>query len=854
VSQRPSWAAPCVFLFSGAAGLVYQVVWVRQLGNVFGNTVQSAALVTGVFLGGLGLGSAVLGRWVDRKFPTSPRWPLRAYGLSELGVAAWAAVLCGIIPRLGDVSARASSYAQDAAGLFVLTPGSYLARYGMAVVLLLPATFLMGGTFPVLARHWVAREQPTAGWRVGLLYAANTLGAAVGAFLTDALLIPRWGIRTTLLAAIATSAACGLAGLAWSRIEGARTATGVEPPAAGSPRIRWAGATLLLTGFAAMGMEILWYRHLSGMLGEFREVYSLLLTVILVGIAVGAVAGSWLERGRSTAAAFFVAEAVFVTAALAGLAFADRSALAKLVAQHHALLDGASAGGQRWVLRALLCRAILGVAGLPALAMGLAFPLVNAHVQRLSREVGGNVGRLYLFNTLGNVLGAAAAGFALLPALGIQRSAALLGWVGSASLLPMYLSARTARRWFLGGLALAGAAAAGFALLPSGYLLRGLVRDLPGDRVVAVSEGVNELVSVSESPDGERTLVTNGHAMSGTGPTAQRYMRAFAHLPLLQLDAPRRALVICFGVGNTARAASLHPLLRLEVADLSRSVLEQAPLFARWNRDVLKDSRVQTFVNDGRLHLAMQPPRWYDLITLEPPPIAQAGVSALYSRDFYALARSRLAPGGFLSQWLPAYQVPGQTSLELIRAFEDVFPESVLLSGESSELLLLGRADRSIQVDPEQLRRNLAARPEVQASLAEVSLGTGAELLGTFVSSARTLSDASASARPMTDDWPTAEYSQAAALYRNRLEIPVALDRIAEWCPRCAEVPGLPDYIRVLGAYYQSERFQTFTNDPAIADPPPPAAPEDAETAALMRRSAYLRRLFSSAELAQSPR
>ncbi|HEX4620260.1 MAG TPA: hypothetical protein VH208_01720, partial [Myxococcaceae bacterium] len=432
MNQRPSWAAPSVFFFSGAAGLVYQVVWVRQLGNVFGNTVQSAALVTSVFLGGLGLWSAVLGSWADRRFRTSPRWPLRAYGLSELGVAAWAAVLCAVIPRLAELSAQASAYARDAAGFYVLTPGSYLARYGLAVVLLLPATFLMGGTFPVLARHWVAREHPSAGFRVGLLYAVNTLGAAAGAFLTDALLIPRWGIRATLFAAIATSAACGLAGLGWSRTEAARTDPEVEPSTARSPRIRWAGATLFLTGFAAMGMEILWFRHLSGMLGEFREVYSLLLTVILGGIAVGGLVGSWLERGRGTAAAFFVAEAAFVAAALAGLALADRSALAKLLAQHHALLDGASAGGQRWALRALLGRAILGVAGLPALAMGLAFPLVNAHVQRLRRQVGGTVGRLYLFNTLGNVLGAAAAGFALLPLLGIQRSAALLGWVGCA--------------------------------------------------------------------------------------------------------------------------------------------------------------------------------------------------------------------------------------------------------------------------------------------------------------------------------------------------------------------------------------------------------------------------------------
>jgi spermidine synthase len=158
-------------------------------------------------------------------------------------------------------------------------------------------------------------------------------------------------------------------------------------------------------------------------------------------------------------------------------------------------------------------------------------------------------------------------------------------------------------------------------------------------------------------------------------------MRALAHIPLLSMDEPRSALVIGFGVGNTTHAASLHPTMqRIEVADLSKDVLAAAGYFSDANGNVLENSRVSVFVNDGRQHLQIVEPESYDLITLEPPPIAYAGVAALYSRDFYSLAKTRLKPGGFVSQWLPAYQVPTSTTLAMIRAFIDVFPNAVLLS------------------------------------------------------------------------------------------------------------------------------------------------------------------------------
>src|SRR6185503_6728492 len=217
----------------------------------------------------------------------------------------------------------------------------------------------------------------------------------------------------------------------------------------------------------------------------------------------------------------------------------------------------------------------------------------------------------------------------------------------------------------VGSLLISGAALGLWLLLPPGYLLaRAMAPPKPAERLLTMSEGVSETIAVAEAPGRGRGLITNGHPMSSTALLDQRYMRALAHIPLLSMPAPTHVLVIGFGVGNSTQAATLHPSVeRVEVADLSRDILGHAAYFRDANKDVLNDPRVRVYVNDGRQHLAMQPAAAYDLITLEPPPIAHAGVAALYSREFYALARSRLKPGGYLSQWLPAYQLSPETSL-----------------------------------------------------------------------------------------------------------------------------------------------------------------------------------------------
>ena len=825
-------ALHALFFLSGVSGLIYQVVWARAFGTVFGNTVHSTSLVVAIFMLGLGAGSYAGGVWADRRYARAPESLIRAYGYAELAIALLGLVVSLAIPRLATLSAASSSYMAGEHGWFVLSPVSHLARGVIAVLLLVPITTLMGATLTLLVRHRVRHDVETAGgWKIALLYGVNTAGAAAGALLADFFLIPAAGLLATQLTAVALGvvAAAGALVLGAGGERGAgqargagprratRTTSPTRPTRPTSPtRPAWIVLALALAGFAAMGMEILWLRHFTLLLGGFRAVFSLLLAVILIGIGVGSLVGGFIGRRTARPApAFMVTQALFVAFVLIGLQAADVRAIAADARTIDALL-GTLAPSARWVTELWYnARPILLEAGLPSLLMGCSFPLANAIIQQAERSVGRRAGALYLANTIGAVCGSLAAGFILLPALGIQSAATLLISAAALAILPLYVTTRSTAVIVASAL-IAGVSIGAWLRLPDDHLVRrAMVPQSEGDRVIAISEGLTELVAVTESPGRGRGLMTNGHAMSSTAPLDQRYMRALAHIPLLSMERPTRVLVIGFGVGNTAHAATLHPSVeRVDVADLSRHVLEHADYFRDANRGVLADPRVRVYVNDGRLHLQMEPEGVYDLITLEPPPVAHAGVAALYSREFYALARTRLKAGGYLSQWLPAYQVPADASLAMVRALIDVFPQSVLLSGAQAELLLVGINGPAIAIDPMRVAHSLAAAPGVQVDLQRLDLGTPTEIVGTFVGSARTLAGAASAASAATDDRPVQEYAVRSAVGTGLRGVPASLfdlGAVADWCPRCVDgdisspwVPGLEPYLALLDHAYRS--------------------------------------------------
>ena len=535
-----------LFFLSGVSGLIYQVVWVREFGNVFGNTIYSTSIVLAIFMLGLGVGSYAVGTWADRRYAAAPDSLLRAYGIAELVIAALGLLISLILPSLGALSAAVSTYTTDASGWNVLSPLSYAGRGVIALILLSPITLLMGGTLTLLIRHFVRGNVRAGGWTIALLYGANTFGAAAGAFLTDFVFIPASGLRMTQLVAVLLNVIAGAGALYLAsrgrrpepapvrkgRLKPVPTIVTPDPVLEGVPRseVLWTSLAIGLAGFAAMGMEILWLRHFNLLLGGFRAVFSLLLTVVLIGIGAGSLVGGLLvRRVVSPAQALMVVQGLFVASTLFGLATASLAA----VSESAQAIESAFATSSPWQ-RTLFefwfnARPMLAEVAVPALLMGCSFPLANAVIQRADRVVGRHAGLLYLANTLGAVIGSLVAGYVLLPWLGIQGSATVLASAAGLAIVPLYLATRTGIAGAVPGrrVHLAAAVAAVVAAVSLGLWLsqpddlvlrRSLAPPAEGERVVAISEGVGEIIAVTEVPGRGRGLMTNGHPMSSTAP------------------------------------------------------------------------------------------------------------------------------------------------------------------------------------------------------------------------------------------------------------------------------------------------------------------------------------------------
>lgn len=814
VPARSLYAVYLLFFISGTSGLIYQVSWVRMFGDVFGNTVYSATLVTAVFMCGLGVGSYLAGVLADR------RWrgrALRVYSWYEIAIALLGLLLAVLLPDLDVVSSAISSYVVDERGWHHLSLGSHLMRYGLAALLLLPSTILMGGTLTLLIRYCVAGDLSASGWRVGALYGVNTAGAALGCLLTDFLLVPTVGVLGTQALAVTANLIAGLGALRLAAAERAPAPSEPLPhPAPVSPAKRsnqlvlFTALALAISGAVGMGLEITWFRFLKTVLGSTRPIFSTMLAVILVGIWIGSIAGGALHRRFGRPVELLIAgQAALAVTAAAGLLVFERSLAFRLAEQP--------------LLKQVVVAAT--VVGVPSLLMGLAYPLANASVQQTTAEIGRRAGALYLFNTLGAVLGATITGFFLLPAIGMQRSILVFMIASIAAVLLLdrtHAQGGLGLRWRGSWAAVAslGATCAVLLSLPPDYLLE---RIFPADKradveTLALSESITGTIKIQDYAGRHRTLHTDGHPMSGNRWDSQRYMRMFVHAPLLHLDAPKSVLVICFGVGTTLHAASTHPTVeRLEVADLSEDILEHAGYFEETNRNVLKDPRVKVFVNDGRQHLRMTD-QTYDLVTLEPPPIDQAGVAALYSEEFYELVRNRLRPGGFITQWVPAYQVPGEVDAAIVKAFINVFPESILLSGYSNELILMGRKDARILIDPGELEARLSRAPSVREDLERVYLGSITQIIGAFAGSREQLRKATINAPPVTDDFPILEYASVAYEMSPIPSDFFDVGRARRWCPACFQrnkrpAEGLEDlgvYLFIMSRIYASDDFLAF--------------------------------------------
>lgn len=727
-------AAALLLVVSGAAGLIYQLLWAKQLSLVVGADVFAVTTAVSAFFAGLAIGGWLLGRWADR-------WerPGLLYGGLETGIA-----VLGVGSTL--VLATASGWwarLEAAAG--------WLAWLVPFALVGLPA-LLMGGTVPVLTRMIV----PTGAWVAaagGRLYAANTAGAILGTLATPFLLIPWLGVMGSSLAAALLNLLAAVVALGLLRGRQSRTQT---PPATRQP-VWLALALYALAGGVALGYEVVWTHAIVQWTGTrpfgFAIVLATYLTALTLGSALGARAVTrlvhpWGWFGGLIAAAGLVA---LLEMAVLG------AWLTPLQVQAATWAFGLT-GSEAMAMSARFATAALCVVFLPTLMLGAAFPIA-LRLASGPGHPGRDTGRVLGLNTAGGITGTLLTGFVLVPTLGVERALAVLALVAAAIGAVAVLQHRQVQPILrFGTLAFAVVAVVLAFALPPDLLARQLARVHRGELVFheASAGGSVVVISQREGPNGFRRLYIQGVSNSGNSLPSTRYMRLQALLPLIvHRGEPRSALVIGLGTGITAGALLRYPSLETRVAaELLPAVVHGASHFSG-NFDAVSDPALEIRLADGRRELAGSDQR-YDLITLEPPPPSAAGVVNLYSRDFYRLATQRLQQDGLFAQWLPLATQTDSDTRSLVRSFLDVFPYATLWTTELHEMLLIGSLT-PIELDAERIQQRFG-QPDVAAALAEVGVMSAADLVATWVSDRAGLEHYAGDAPAVTDDRPRIEY------------------------------------------------------------------------------------------------
>ncbi|NMB76295.1 MAG: fused MFS/spermidine synthase [Myxococcales bacterium] len=739
---------------SGAASLMYQVAWTRALCALTSATATAQAVVLSVFMAGLGIGSALAGQ-LSRRL----RLPLAGYAVAEACAAGLAILGLPLVVKLSHLGASAGTEAE-------LTDPLFLQLLLAGLYFLLP-TILLGASLPLLLAH-VQRATGSGARRgawMGWLYGINTAGAVAGTLFAGFIGVESLGLRLTALLGAALALLAGLLALgvqfarrseaAASLPPTAKAPTGSDPPL--GRRVVLAAA---LGGLIGLGCEVVWTRLLSVVMVNTVHAFTLVLAAVLLGVALGGLLGGYLARRQPEPSRLRLTLS-WMQLAAGLLAAAVPLLLLSLVASGSQMLTVARG---EFSLEFL---ALMGLLVPPAALNAAVLPLLAA----ASGAPDGSraFGRLYAINTAGGILGSLLAGFVMLPLLGSHATLTVLALCCPLVAL-LVLPAVPDLRHRL-------------AILGTGVLLllplltfeiprRILELWLPlGERILELREGVGSDAMVTRTNEGQLRLWINSSWHSTTLGARHRLL---GHLPALFCDNPQRMLGIAMGSGQTFAAALRHGPERFDAVEIDENILRLASkYFNEVTGGFFSDPRVRLHHADGRAFLrALRRP--VDLIVLEPSQTWAAGMTTLYTREFYRDARARLAPDGVMAQMIPLYGQTVESLRAMVATALSEFPHAMLWQDQFEGILLL--STQPLRLDPETLRRRVRERG-VGPDLRQNHLTRAADLLSLFLMGDEALRAWSTGAPLVEDDRPFLEFWAARVIGRDLAgEITAALE------------------------------------------------------------------------------
>lgn len=725
--------------------MIFQTLWLRLSGLVFGNSVWSAALILSSFMAGLAIGSAIAAKlrlqWIR---------PLHLYLILEILIAVAGCTIVFGLPVLGQLLRPIFQILWSHDGILNVI------RLTLSFVILLLPTTAMGLTLPVLLDDaFLARYD--FGRLTSLLYGANALGAVGGAIIGEAYLVRAFGIWGTSLVAGLLNCTAAFAAFLLARLD---LFSSIAPSQRQQfdLRLKVLPWRLLVVSFGSGGillcLEVVWFRFLRLYVASSSTAFALMLAVVLAGIGLGGLVSGIVRRhiGRF----HWLIPILLLSAAIATL-------LCYIFFPLPTLTDPtANYFFESW--REIVVPSIFLMFPV-ALLSGILFPTVVALVQNRIESRMNSIGFVTLLNTIGAAIGPLAATFLLLPAIGFQWSIILCaaGYVGLGLILP------NSEDWSL--------------RKPSGAIMIGLIVTLIaimglfpyhrderhfanarrsyeaiGEHLKKRIEGNSDTYQLLERDIyGEPyyyRLAANAFSLANTESSNQRYMRLFAYLPIIFRPESREALLICYGCGVTADALTHFSGLReIDVVDISKEVISLAPYYVGQNQpDALEDPRVKIFIQDGRFFLQAAP-RQYDIITGEPPPPKVAGTVNLYTQEFFGLMKNRLKDGGIASFWLPIAELKVDETKAILRAFHNVFPTVSVWASGDNEWIMVGVNGEGQPLSEEKMR-DLWKNPSTGEDLKRIGVETPEQVASLFLMDGEEIDRVTKESAPLTDSFP----------------------------------------------------------------------------------------------------
>ena len=724
-----------LFVGSGCAALIYEIVWFQLLQLVIGSSAVSLGVLLGTFMGGMCLGSILLPRYVS-----SREHPLRVYAWLELGIGAIGiAVLFGMPLVSGIYTAWAGT-----------GTANVMLRGVAAGICLLPPTMLMGATLPAVAR-WVRTTPDGVSW-LGFFYGGNTSGAVIGSLLAGFYLLR---VHDT---AFATFVAVGLNVLVAVIALGVARVTPYEPIAADAPAAAkpaagaWAVyVTIALSGMTALSAEVIWTRMLSLLIGATVYTFSLILAVFLFGIGIGSSVGSALARTLERPRIALGWCQMLLCGAIWWAAYMCTQSLPWWPV-NPSLATSPWFNFQLDIVRTLW-------AVLPAAILwGASFPLALASVASEGQDPARLVSGVYAANTVGAIVGSLASSLLLVTLLGSQHSEQLLIILSGLSALLVLEAVPPAetgkpRSQFAGTIPIIVAAIVaallarnvpGIPPLLVAYGRYAVTRIGQAD-VIYWGEGWNASVAVSRLPGGVLNYHNAGKVQASSEPQDMRLQRMLGHMTTLIPKNPKKVLVIGCGAGVTAGAASIDPMVeQLTIAEIEPLVPRVvSTYFAEHNFNVVKNPKTRVHLDDARHYLQTTDEK-FDAITSDPLDPWVKGAAMLYTREFFDLAKRHLNPGGVVTLFVQLYESNTEAVKSEIATFMEAFPNGIVWGntqeGRGYDLVLLGQLDPGpINVDEIELRLQRPEYAQVRLSLSQIGMNSAVDLFSTYAGTAAEL-------------------------------------------------------------------------------------------------------------------